>query len=526
MNAVVLAGGRAQALGPLTADRPAALLPVANRPVIEHVLDHLARHRVSEATLVLHHCPYPVEARLGDGARAGVALRYALERSPLGTAGAARRVAARWTEPFVLAYGTALGAVDLNEALAFHRGRQAALTLVVTPAGARTAELRASPGGTVHRDGVSGATGFAFAGFAIVEPRALALVGPGERCDLVADLVPRLLDCGLAVCALPAAGPTVVIRTLADLALANRRALAGDFPGLVVPGYEVTPGIWLSRGARVHREARLVAPVLVGPNALVGRGASVEATVIGEDVIVGPRSTVRHAVLLPRTHIGPRLRVEDAVVDRDRLGRPAAGTWATVADPRLLGDTRAPLRQQPGSLAGRLAAAGVLVAGAPLWALLLFGLSVETGGRPLRGRPVLGARGRVTRLLDVGGRGPVGRLVRRLGLGRVPGLWSVVRGDLHWVGSDPRPWRGEANEASPAVDGTPPAPPGLVTLADLSPARLRRADRAALDRLYAATRSRRGDLRVVTALLRRRLTPERAPAASPAPTPIRRAARD
>jgi mannose-1-phosphate guanylyltransferase/phosphomannomutase len=522
VNAVVLAGGPARGLRPLTADRPAALLPVANRPVIEHVLDHLARHRVPEATLVLHHCPYPVEAWLGDGARSGIALRYALERRPLGTAGAARRVAARWTEPFLLAYGTALAALDLDEALALHRGRQAALTLVVTPAGDRTAALRVTAGGTVQRDRGPGAAGFAFAGLAIVEPRALALVGPGERCDLVAELVPRLLDRGLAVCALPAPGPTVVIRTLADLALANRRALAGEFPGLVVPGYEVQPGIWLSRGARVHREARLIPPVLVGPNALVARGASVEATVVGEDVIVGPRSAVRHAVLLPRTHVGPRLRVEDAVVDRDRLGRPGAATWATVSDPRLLGDTRAPLRPQPGSLAGRLAAAGVLVAGAPLWALLLLGLSVETGGRPLRARSVLGARGRVTCLLDVGGRGPLGRLVRRLGLGRVPRLWSVVRGDLHWVGTDPRTCRGDATGAGVVAGEAPAGPPGLVTLADLSPARLRRADRAALDRLYAGTRSRRGDLRVVAALFRCRLAPER----TPAPAPFRRAHRD
>jgi mannose-1-phosphate guanylyltransferase/phosphomannomutase len=522
VNAVVLAGGPGRALGPLTADRPAALLPVANRPVVEHLLDHLARHRVGEATLVLHHCPYPVEAQLGDGARSGIALRYVLERSPLGTAGAARRVAGRFTEPFLLAYGTALTSVDLTEALALHRHRGAALTLVVTPGDGGEAALGLDGAGTVRRDGGPGAARVGFAGLAIVEPRALTLVAPGERCDLVTELVPRLLDCGLAVCGLQAAGPALVIRTLADLALANRRALAGDFPGLVVPGYEVEPGIWLSRGARVHREARLQAPVLVGPNALIGRGASVAATVVGEDVIVGPRSTVENAVLLPRTHVGPRLRVEDAVVDRDRVGRPAALSWATVADPRLLGDTRPPRRSQPGSLAGRVAAAGVLVAGSPLWLPLLLGLVVETGGRPLRGRPVLGARGGVARLLDVGGRGPIGRLIRRLGLGRVPHLWSVVRGDLHWVGTDPRTPRGPDREGATA-GSEPAAPPGLVTLADLSPARLRRADRAALDRLYAATRSRRGDLRVVTAVLRRRLAPWRAPGVGATPRPSARA---
>src|SRR2546423_517541 len=118
MKALILADGAGVALSPLTREQPAALLPVVNRPLIEHLLEHLVRHRVTEATVALHHCPYPVEAYLGDGARWGLTLGYALERHPLGTAGAARRVAARWTEPFVLADATALTSVDLSKVLA------------------------------------------------------------------------------------------------------------------------------------------------------------------------------------------------------------------------------------------------------------------------------------------------------------------------------------------------------------------------------------------------------------------------
>ena len=105
MKAVILAGGAGTRLWPLTRDRPAALLTVVNRPVIEHLLEMLVRHGVESATLALHHYPYPLEACLGDGTRLGLRLDYVLERTPLGTAGSARRIAASWTEPFVLAAG-------------------------------------------------------------------------------------------------------------------------------------------------------------------------------------------------------------------------------------------------------------------------------------------------------------------------------------------------------------------------------------------------------------------------------------
>jgi hypothetical protein len=297
----------------------------------------------------------------------------------------------------------------------------------------------------------------------------------------------------------------MVVRTPADLVEANRRALTGELPGLVLPGFETAPGVRLSRGAVVHRGADLVAPVLIGANSVVGRGARIAGTVVGDDVIVSPRSSLRHSVLLPRTYVGRGLSLDGALVDRDRICRAAAGTWATVRDPRLFGDTRAPLRGRHGGLSGRLLAAGLVVAAAPVWVPLAAALALESRGRPLRARRVMGARGRDAALWRVAGRGPVGRLLRRFGLSRGPHLWSVVRGDLRWVGTSvhsPEAWAALAARAD-----LPAAPPGLVTLADLAPRPLSRADRIALDRLYAATRSRRSDARLVWTALRRRLRP-------------------
>ncbi|PYM53772.1 MAG: hypothetical protein DMD79_25760, partial [Candidatus Rokuibacteriota bacterium] len=413
MKAVVLAGGRGRRLRPLTFERPAALLPVANRPVVEYLLDHFARHGVDEATLILHHCPYPVERRLGDGTRWGLRLDYALERIPLGTAGGLRLVAGGWSEPFIVAAGTALTTSDLAKAAAFHRDREAALTMVVAAAPDGPVDVRLDEEGSLEV-GAQGGRGFVSLGLAIVSPDAVALVPPRRRFDVLADLVPRLRAAGLPVWGYVSSEPGLVVRTPRELLVANRRALAGELPDLVLPGFEIAPRIRLCRGARVHPTAHLSPPVLIGVNAVVGRDAVVEAAVIGDDVIVEPGSTVRGSVVLPRTHLGPGLEVREAIVNRSTLGDVSAGTWVDVEDPQILGDTRAPFRTSPGSLVGRAAAAALLVATAPVWLPCFLAVVIEGRGRPFRSRLIVGARGHPVPLHRVALRGPVGRLLRCL----------------------------------------------------------------------------------------------------------------
>ncbi|MGH7265510.1 MAG: sugar phosphate nucleotidyltransferase, partial [Candidatus Rokuibacteriota bacterium] len=348
-RAVILAGGLGSRLGPLTADRPAALLPVANRPIVEHLLDHLVRHRIREATLALHHHPYPLEARLGDGTRWGMRLAYALERVPLGTAGATRRAAAGWTEPFLVASGTALTTADVSKAAAFHPFGGAVLTLILGPADGAAGEIALDDDGRVDPLAPASDARYRSTGLAIVSPEALAYVPPDGPSDLVADLVPRLLAAGLGVAGYVAAEPGVLVRTPADLLAANRLGLAAELPGLVLPGLEAQRGVRRSHGAFVHPQARVVPPAMIGANAVIGRGAVVEDSVVGDDVIVSGWSVLRRSIVLSGTHVGRGLRVEEAVVDRDHLAPIGLDTWLRVEDPRILGDTRVPLRPHAGS---------------------------------------------------------------------------------------------------------------------------------------------------------------------------------
>jgi len=90
MKAVILVGGKATRLLPLTCNTPKAMMPVLNTPFLEHVIRYLARHQVKDIILAQGHLAQPIEGYLGDGSQFGVKLSYVVEDTPRGTAGAGK----------------------------------------------------------------------------------------------------------------------------------------------------------------------------------------------------------------------------------------------------------------------------------------------------------------------------------------------------------------------------------------------------------------------------------------------------
>src|SRR5579859_2905528 len=106
MKAVVMAGGEGSRLRPLTQSRPKPLAPVANKPVMEHIVDLLRRHGITDVVATLHYLADEIESYFGDGSSFGVSMRYVVEDTPLGTAGAVRLAAdLLGNEPFLIISG-------------------------------------------------------------------------------------------------------------------------------------------------------------------------------------------------------------------------------------------------------------------------------------------------------------------------------------------------------------------------------------------------------------------------------------
>src|SRR5262249_28661417 len=119
-------------LRPLTHHRPKPMVPVVNRPVMEHILRLLHRHGITDIVATLHYRADDIEAYFGDGSEFGVHLSYTVEASPLGTAGSVKQAESRLGEgDFLIISGDALTDIDLTQFLAYHRERGALATLAL-----------------------------------------------------------------------------------------------------------------------------------------------------------------------------------------------------------------------------------------------------------------------------------------------------------------------------------------------------------------------------------------------------------
>jgi mannose-1-phosphate guanylyltransferase len=304
VKAVVLAGGEGTRLRPLTFSTPKQMLPVAGRPVIERVVEELARHGVDEVVLSLGYRPDAFIAAYPDGKCAGVALEYAVEPSALDTAGAiafAARECGAGDETFVVMNADVLTEIDVTALVEFHRARGAEATIALTPV------EDPSFFGVVPVDGTGkvkafiekppahlAPTNMINAGVYVVEPSFLGRISPGRRVSVEREVFPALAEHGT----LYALGSDALWTDMgtpgkyleANLAWARReQGFAGMRPSTAT-GAEVVDSV-LHPHARVEKGA-LVHEAVLFEGAHVQAGAFVKRSVLGRNVVVGPGAVV------------------------------------------------------------------------------------------------------------------------------------------------------------------------------------------------------------------------------------------
>src|SRR5512136_963538 len=128
MKAALLVGGEGTRLRPLTCNTVKAMVPIANRPFLEHLLEYLAGNDIDDIVVTLCYLPDRIESHFGNGSEWGVNLTYVMEDKPLGTAGAVKNAEPHLNGTFFVFNGDVITNIDLRAMLAFHRERQAQVT--------------------------------------------------------------------------------------------------------------------------------------------------------------------------------------------------------------------------------------------------------------------------------------------------------------------------------------------------------------------------------------------------------------
>ena len=105
MKAVIMAGGEGTRLRPLTSNAPKPMLPLVNRPMMEHIIDLLKRHGIEDIVVTVAFMANAIRTYFGDGSEFGVNISYATEETPLGTAGSVRNAMNQLDERFLVISG-------------------------------------------------------------------------------------------------------------------------------------------------------------------------------------------------------------------------------------------------------------------------------------------------------------------------------------------------------------------------------------------------------------------------------------
>ena len=321
MQAIIMAGGKGTRLRPLTCDKPKPMVPVANRPLLEHIILLLATQGWRDITITLCYQPEKIEAFFGDGSRLGVRLRYLIEDQPLGTAGSVKKASPYLKETFVVASGDALTDFNLLEALAFHRARRAKVTVVLTRVsspleygvvlvGGDGGILRflEKPGwGEVFSDTVN-------TGIYLIEPEVLSLIPQDKAFDFSRDLFPLMLAEGGGLYGFVAEGYWSDIGTLEQYRRANYDALARRVK-ISIPGVEFRPGVWIGQGMELDARAVIEAPALIGDYCRIGGGTVIGAySSLGDHSVVAGDASIKRTILWRHAYIGERTEIRGAIV--------------------------------------------------------------------------------------------------------------------------------------------------------------------------------------------------------------------
>lgn len=328
MKAVMLVGGFGTRLRPLTLDVKKELMPVANRPFLEHVLAHLAKHGVEEAILTTGYLAEAFQDFPSEQAH-GVKLTVVKEEEPLDTCGAVKNVESLIDGTFLVCNGDLLTALDITSLVAYHRERETLGTLALKAVDdpSQYGLVPIDDDGRIERfvekpkPGDDIWTNLINAGTYVLEPEALNYVPDhepfsfeggvrsGGRVDV--GLFPLLLAEGEALYGFVSNDYWLDIGSPAKYLQANRDVLDG-LAGLGPPGGERDRGVWVGRNSEIDPSVNVQGPVVIGDNVRIGRGAVIgPRTCIGDDATIGEGAEVSGSVL------HERVVLEDAVVVRD-----------------------------------------------------------------------------------------------------------------------------------------------------------------------------------------------------------------
>ncbi len=357
MQAVILVGGEGTRLRPLTSTVPKPVVPLVDRPFIAYMLEWLRAHGVDDVVMSCGFLATSVRNVLGDGSAYGLRLRFVEEPEPRGTGGALKEAEPLLDERFLMLNGDVLTDLDLTAQLAQHEATGAIGTLALVPVGDPSAYglVRLHEDQSVREfvekprpDEID--TNLISAGAYVLERSVLDLIPAQQKVSIEREVWPRLVGDGLfgfraEAYWLDIGTPERYLQGTFDILEGNVRTRVGerlgnDFLSVDDPGAvdgRVVPPALVERGCRIDEEAHVGSLVVLGEGVSVGKGSTIERSVVLNGAEIGAGCTLRGCIVAAGARIGDDVQV---------TGGAVLGEGVTVGDGNVL---TAGLRLAPGT---------------------------------------------------------------------------------------------------------------------------------------------------------------------------------
>lgn len=341
MIGVIVLPGPTPAMHGLDADRSSALLPLGDRPVLQHIVEYLLSQGITSIELIMEHAPERVEILLGNGDRWGCRFRYHLAGDLERPYRSLKIIEDIRSEPWILVHAEKFPCLELPKTPItrpiFYYGRW----FSEENGASRDGTEDTGWGGTaIFPSGLVADT------FANQTTQELRLHVEQLR-ENAAEAATTLRKTGSET-SRQMISEWIDVSTPAALLKTQTRLLEKRLDVLMISGTERQPGIWVSRNVFIHPTVELTAPLYIGPNSRLNRGVKIGPNaVISGSCIVDTDTTVQDSLVIAGSYIGEGLELNQAVVDRNLLVNVRLGTSVDILEGFLLGGLEQPRQRNP-----------------------------------------------------------------------------------------------------------------------------------------------------------------------------------
>ncbi len=333
-KAVIMAGGFGTRLRPLTMDVPKPMVPIVNRPMMDHIVNLLKKHNINDIVSVLYYYPEVITSHFEDGTNYGITMKYVLAQADYGTAGAVKNAYEHLDKDrFIIISGDVLTDFDITKAVEFHieKGAKATILLTRVPSPLQYGIVMTDQDGKIMRFLEKPSWGQVFSdtintGIYILEPDVLDLIPYQQEFDFSKDLFPLMLEKNIPLYGYIADGYWRDIGNLNEYQQGQIDALKSKVK-LPTISFE-NENVHIGKNCNIAPTVKFEGNVLIGNNVTIDDHVILRDTVIGDSCKIGMGSHLTGVTLWDSVELGNFVQLTDDVI----CSRTKIGNSTTVAE--------------------------------------------------------------------------------------------------------------------------------------------------------------------------------------------------